>query len=365
MVSSGYSLQQPLMVAAASTDPALSRLHSRPFYRSPAFLLAVIVVPVVFIAVLAWLASHRGNAFASGAIVGPSFQPSSTASPSSSASPPVALSSSASPVTAPTSATSTAPIAPSSIPFPSASPSLTSSASLAPPPRVSLVSVANYSHQSSCFTQGLAFYQQSLYESCGLTGQSVVRQVNLSSGASILSTRLDARYFAEGLTVLNSSVYVLTWQNRVVLRYSLDLQLQQTLDIDTDGWGLTHNGSALIVSDGSSTLYYRDPLTMKLLRTVQVTKATSDGSAPQPVNDLNELEWVNGKVLANVWMTTDIVVIDDDGSVSEVLDGSAQLSAAGGDNWNRVMNGVAYKADAKQMFVTGKNWPLLFEVTGY
>ena len=373
--STPYRLQQPLMLADPSSDTALLTSHQqRPFYRSPHFLLAAVLGTVALVAMVALIGTRSNRSTAGPALPPDSFTSlsSSFASPASPTSPPLALSSPfPQPPTAAPSATSTTPLAPSSTPsaFSSSSPlsppSLTSSAHLAPPPHLPLSSVASYSHASSCFTQGLAFYKGALYESCGNYGSSQVRQVNLTTGAAIRSAGIDRRYFAEGLTVLNDLVYVLTWREREVLVYSLDLVLQSTLSIDTDGWGLTHNGSALIVSDGTSSLYYRDPATMRLLRRVQVTQTTSPTSPPQPLGNLNELEWVKGRVLANVWMTTDVAVIGDDGTVEEVLDGAAQASAAGGDNWNRVMNGVAWRVDTQQMYVTGKYWPLLFEVTGH
>ncbi len=314
------SLAEPMVVSNAFiSDSSAQYLPPRPWHRSPRFLTGALFTLVALIFLIAFIAVTASGPAPMG----------------SSPLPPDFLFSSSSPAPPPSSPPSSSPV-----PF--------------APPRVSLSTAATYNHTSSCFTQGLAWSKGVLYESCGMYGSSVVRTVNLTTGLPIISTALDPKYFAEGLTILNDLVYVLTWQERVVLVYSLDLKLQSTLPHDREGWGVTHNGSALIISDGSSSLYYRDPTTLRLLKRVDVTKASSEG-APTPWTYMNELEWVDGQVMANVWMSTDIVVIEDSGNVVKVLDGSTQQTTAKGDNYNKVMNGVAWNEETKRLYMTGKS----------
>ena len=337
--SSSSPLFEPMMLSTRSTSDPLSQLSPpRPWYRSRQLLVAAILSALVLIALIAFVANKpKPQAEPPFPPFDPTTSSTSTPPPSSSAAIPP-----------------TAPLSPTSTPVTPAPASTSSPPPAAPPTYASFTTVTSYPHPTSCFTQGLAFYKGVLYESCGLYGSSLVRTVNLTSGESIISTSIDRKYFAEGLTILNELVYVLTWEEHVVLVYSLDLKLQSTLPLDSVGWGLTHNGSALIISDGSSTLYYRDPSTMRLLRTVEVVMPSS-GGAPSPVRDLNDLEWLDGNVMANVWMTTDVVVVDDSGTVVKVLDGSTQKTAAKGDNYQKVMNGVAWNADTKRLYMTGKS----------
>ena len=251
----------------------------------------------------------------------------------------------------------TAPPAPTPQPAPAAGPPTTSA----------LVTLETYPHDSDCFTQGLEWHADTLYESCGMYAQSSVRTVALDSGAVLSQRKLDGRYFAEGLTVRDGRVYQLTWRERDVFVYSPNLTLLRTERIETDGWGIAHTGAHIVTTDGSAWLYFRDPDTLQLLHKRRVVRAL-DGGAEVEVAQLNELEWAGGRLYANVWMQPVVLCIDaDSGRVTHVWDASAQWRDAGGDSSNKVVNGLAYRPAADdggqgRWYMTGKYWPKLYEV---
>ena len=197
-------------------------------------------------------------------------------------------------------------------------------------------------------------------------GSSSVRVVNHSTGVILRSTPLDGRYFGEGLTIHHDTVHVLTWRERAILVYDLDLTLLRTAPFQGDGWGLTHSPTHLIASNGSAHLTFLDPTTLQPTHTVMVTTVGPGGGVGVrvPVLQLNELEWMGeGEVMANVWMSTEVLVIGvGDGRVRRRLRADALWKEAGGDAYNKVVNGLAYKADEQRLFMTGKLWPTLFEV---
>lgn len=216
-----------------------------------------------------------------------------------------------------------------------------------------------YPHDTQAFTQGLLLHEGKLYESTGLAGPSIssVREVEPTTGQVIRRVNLPVPLFGEGLARVGDRLIQLTWQDQLAFVY--DLATFQTLDqftYATEGWGLCLDGTRLIMSDGSSTLYYRDPATFELLGQVSVTL---DG---QPLASLNELECVGSLVYANVWLTDLIVAIDKEvGAVTAVIDAAGLLTAeerASSD----VLNGIAYKAETDTFLITGKLWPKLFEV---
>lgn len=238
-----------------------------------------------------------------------------------------------------------------------------------PPSTSDLLTLATYPHDSSCFTQGLEWYNNTLYESCGMYGQSNVRAVDVSTGGVVSSRSVQNRYFAEGLTVYDGRIYQLTWQERDVLVYSPDLTLLHTGRIETDGWGITHTATHIITTDGTANLYFRAPDTLELLYTLPVTRLTDSGGQVE-VAALNELEYVDGLLYANVWMQPVILCIEPtSGRVVHVWNAIRQWKEAGGDNYNKVVNGVAYrppveseKGEKGKWYMTGKYWPKLYEV---
>jgi glutaminyl-peptide cyclotransferase len=203
----------------------------------------------------------------------------------------------------------------------------------------------------------LALADGRLFESSGQYAQSTLREVDIETGAVLRSAPLDRRYFGEGLAVVDDRLVQLTWQERTALVYRVsDFSQIGTFSYDTEGWGLCDDGERLVMSDGTSTLYFRDRVTFAQLGTIQVT---NEG---EPVEELNELECVDGQVYANVYPTDDIVRVDPStGRVTAVIDASGLLTAdenAGAE----VLNGIAYDAEAATYLLTGKYWPTLFEV---
>ena len=216
-------------------------------------------------------------------------------------------------------------------------------------------------HDTSSFTEGLAIYKGSLYESTGDYGKSKLLKINLSSGKIERQIDLDKKYFGEGIVILNDTIYQLTYKEKLVFVYTLDFKKIKELTLTTDngqGWGMTTDGTNLIADDGSSNLYYYEPSSFKLIRKVAVTDAGALGY------NLNELEYIDGYIYANQWQLPYILKIDP--SNGQVV-AKADLT----DIWNRiqqkdskadVLNGIAYDAATKKIYITGKRWPDLYEV---
>lgn len=219
--------------------------------------------------------------------------------------------------------------------------------------------ISTYPHDTSSYTQGLQIYKGSLYEGTGNYGPSKLLRVDLKTGKALQSVSLDKEYFGEGITILRDTVYQLTWREKKVFVYTLpDFKKVKEFKINHDGWGLTNDGQSLIASDGSSTLYYYDPATFKLLKTQDVTEA---GSLSY---NLNELEYIEGFIYANQYEASYIFKIDP---ATGAIVAKADLT----NMWNRIRaidhdadvpNGIAYDPDSKKIYITGKWWPELYEV---
>lgn len=217
--------------------------------------------------------------------------------------------------------------------------------------------VAAYPHDPNAFTQGLAIHVGELYEGTGQYGASTLRRVDLATGRPEKQRALGPQFFGEGIAILDGLVYQLTWQNGVVVVYDLDtFDVERTMRYAGEGWGLTHDGRQLIMSDGSATIRFRDPATFAVTREIEVR---ADGA---PLARLNELEYVDGEIWANIWYDDRIARIDPaDGKVRGFIDlGTLYPQSARGSE--AVLNGIAYDAAAKRLFVTGKNWPQLYEI---
>ncbi len=217
--------------------------------------------------------------------------------------------------------------------------------------------VRAYPHDPEAFTQGLTIADGTLYEGTGLNGRSSVRAVKLENGEVLQIRRVPEMYFGEGIAVWRDRIFELTWRSGVGFIYDRrSLEKIGTFTYKGEGWGLTDDGHRLIMSDGSAWLRFLDPETQRETGRIQVR----DGGAP--VAQLNELEFVKGEILANVWQTEKVARIDPKtGRVLGWIDFAGLLSpreAAGVD----VMNGIAYDAVHDRLFVTGKLWPRLFEV---
>ena len=216
-----------------------------------------------------------------------------------------------------------------------------------------------YPHDPAAFTQGLVYLEGVLYEGTGLNGRSSLRKVELETGRVLQQRDLDTRFFGEGIAIFNNRVLQITWQSQTAFVYDVDtFELRTQFSYATEGWGLTHDGERLIMSDGTSTLYFRDPFSFAETGRVAVRQGDS------PVANLNELEFIDGQVFANIWQSDRIVRIDPhSGQVTGIIDLSGLLSAA--DRGGRrvdVLNGIAYDARGDRLFVTGKWWPKLYEV---
>lgn len=234
---------------------------------------------------------------------------------------------------------------------------LASPAAAAPVERLKVKVLATYPHDGAAFTQGLQLEGDFFYESTGLEGQSSVRKVEAKTGRVLQKVALDDRLFGEGLVHLDTRLVQLTWQNGVALVWdAATLTRLQTWRYQGEGWGLTYDGTQLIQSDGSSFLTFRDPDDFALQGRLQVKK---EGL---PVDHLNELEFAEGKIYANIWGSDEIVRIDPaNGEVEAVIDARNLLKAnekLGAD----VLNGIAWDAATRTFWITGKRWPKMFQV---
>ena len=208
------------------------------------------------------------------------------------------------------------------------------------------------------FVQGLEIVGNHLYLSSGLYGQSRLRRYDFDSGELLLERPLDPRLFAEGVTVLNGKVYQLTWRAGIGLIYQqADLTPQQLFRVPGEGWGITNNGKQLIYSDGSHLLHFVDPATMTLERSL----AVREYDVPLPF--LNELEWVDGRVWANVWRSNRLVIIDpDSGEVEASVNLEGLLPLEEYQEGTDVLNGIAHDRRDGGIWVTGKRWPWLYRI---
>ena len=218
--------------------------------------------------------------------------------------------------------------------------------------------VHTWPHDRAAFTQGLVFVDGYLLESTGLKGRSSLRKVEVESGRLRQQFRLSEEYFAEGLAVIGSNIFQLTWQNGKCFVYDLaTFNKKSEFSYSGEGWGLTTDGRALIMSDGSERLRFLDPMTFKATRTITVA------ASGRPLKRLNELEYVKGEIFANIWGTDLIARIDPaTGRVLGLIDCSRLLSLTDYDTTTDVLNGIAYDSRSGRLFVTGKHWPKLFEV---
>ena len=215
-----------------------------------------------------------------------------------------------------------------------------------------------YPHDPTAFTQGLIYHEGYLYESTGLYGESSLRKVALESGTVLQQVDLPPQYFGEGLTLWEDTLLQLTWREGTGFIYDLDdFSLLGQFTYPTEGWGLTQDGTHLIMSDGSHYLYFLDPQELQIVSQVEVTY---QGEA---VERLNELEFIRGEVYAKIWLTDDIERIDPaTGAVQGWIDLRGILPEELRTPTTDVLNGIAYDIEGDRLFVTGKNWPMLYEI---
>ena len=223
--------------------------------------------------------------------------------------------------------------------------------------RYKLEVVAEYPHDTQSYTQGLFFNDGRLYESTGLNGKSTFRSVDLQTGKALKRLDFDKKYFVEGSVMFDGNLYIMTWQNRVVFIYDAEtLEYKSTHRYARQGWGLTTDGKQLIASDGTANLYFMDA-NLKLDRKMLVT--LND----KPVMWLNELEYIDGRVWANVYTSDEIVIINPrTGVVEGVIDCSGLLPRKLHSDTTDVLNGIAFNPADGKIYLTGKNWPKMYEV---
>ncbi|HCU21632.1 MAG TPA: glutamine cyclotransferase [Candidatus Atribacteria bacterium] len=216
--------------------------------------------------------------------------------------------------------------------------------------------IATYPHDSQAFTQGLIFHEGFLYESTGLYGDSSLRKIDLMTGDVLLEKKIDEIHFAEGLTLFNNLLIQLTWKSHLGFLYEKDsFEYIGSFEFPYEGWGITHDKQNLIISDGSDTLRFLDPNNFLITKEVQVHL---NGLM---INQLNELEFINGKIYANVWHTDLILIVDpDDGQVIGWINLTGLEEQS--DLSKNVLNGIAFDQTNNRFFVTGKHWPHLYEI---
>lgn len=218
--------------------------------------------------------------------------------------------------------------------------------------------VQSFPHDPRSFTQGLFWDEGHLYEGTGQYGQSRVARIDLKTGKALAQTRLPSDQFGEGITRWRDQIIGITWQNGVGHRWSIkDLKRIGGFTYKGEGWGLTMVGDSLVLSDGTPELRFYDPATMKEQKRVTVRFGGS------PLGMINELETIDGQVWANIWMSDLIVRIDPaSGDVKSYVDLTGLAQDAGARGSDSVLNGIAWDAKKKRLFVTGKYWPKLYEI---
>jgi glutamine cyclotransferase len=230
---------------------------------------------------------------------------------------------------------------------------------LALPPTVYTYTIVNvFPHDRGAFTQGLVHLDDIFYEGTGLYGRSTLRKVEVETGKVLQRLVLPADLFGEGITIFDDRLIQLTWKARQGFEYDKDtFELLRTFSYPTEGWGITHDGERLIMSDGTANLYFWNPISLEEIGRIQVVDDHG------PVVHLNELEYVNGEVFANVWQTNRIARIDPDtGLVLGWIVLPDLLTAEDRGEPVDVLNGIAYNPDEDRLFVTGKLWPKIFEI---
>lgn len=217
--------------------------------------------------------------------------------------------------------------------------------------------VAEYPHDTGSYTQGLFFHDGQMYESTGLHGKSTFRKVDVETGEALEKLNFDKKYFVEGSVIWNGNLYILTWESRVAFIYDAEtLEYKSSWKYPREGWGITTDGKHLIASDGTANLYFLDE---NFAQKKKVLVTIDD----RPVRFLNELEYIDGKIWANVYTADEIVIIDPkDGRVEGVIDCRGLLPKELRTPDTDVLNGIAYDEKTGKIYLTGKNWPKIYEI---
>jgi len=243
----------------------------------------------------------------------------------------------------------------------------TTNSGVSAPAQIPFAVVAEYPHDNTAFTEGLQYVDGIMYESTGLRGKSVLRKTDFKTGKELQRVQLDGKYFGEGITVLNGKIYQLTYEEKTGFVYDAKTlkQVQTFTYANEEGWGMTNDSVNLIYSDGSDVLYFMNPTDFTIVKKIQVKDQYG------PITDINELEYIKGYIYANQWRADMIYKIDPaTGNVVGIADmrnlrrqtGIPPLEQATDETQPEVLNGIAYDAAANRIFITGKNWPKIFEV---
>lgn len=227
--------------------------------------------------------------------------------------------------------------------------------------------VKSYPHDDRAFTQGLIFRDGFLYESTGQNGKSSLRKVELNTGKVLQKYDVPREYFAEGMTILGDKIYQITWQENTAFVYDMNFQLLKELRYSGEGWGLTHDGTNLIMSDGTHVIRFINPENFQTVRTITVLQENG-----RPLMKLNELEYVKGEIWANIWHSEDPEILGKENYIARIdpnsgkIVGWLDLSSISPDDARRdsenTLNGIAFDEASDRLFVTGKNWKKLFEI---
>lgn len=214
----------------------------------------------------------------------------------------------------------------------------------------------SYDHDPKAFTQGLEIYKNYFYEGTGLYGKSSLRKIKLENAELLKKINLDKKYFGEGITILNDKIYQLSWKENTAFVYDLGFNLIKKFSYQGEGWGLANDEQNLIMSDGSEYLYFRNPKTFELIKKIEVK------NAEQKITNINELEYHNGYIYANIWQTDYIIKINaESGKVAAYLDLSGILKTDYKGEID-VLNGIAYDPKNQSFLVTGKLWPKIYRI---
>jgi glutaminyl-peptide cyclotransferase len=224
------------------------------------------------------------------------------------------------------------------------------------PEKLAAINMKSYPHDKSSYTQGLEFYKGKLYEGTGHNGQSILGEVDLNSGKILRKIDLESRYFGEGITILNDTIYQITWSEKTCFVYDLNFNKIKEFSYDGEGWGLCNDGTYLIMSNGSSEIVWRDRNTFQIVKRIHVFSNETE------IDSLNELELINGKLYVNIYQEDRIIAVDPNtGKVLEDIDCSG-ISRDGRTPGTDVLNGIAHNPETGKTYITGKWWPKLYEV---
>lgn len=228
-------------------------------------------------------------------------------------------------------------------------------------PKVYSYEVINeFPHDSKAFTQGFVYYDGYFYESTGIRGASTLRKVEIESGKVLKKHDLEREYFGEGMTILNNKIYQLTWQKGIGFIYDLE-SFEKIGEFNynksKEGWGLTHNGEYMIKTDGTERMWFLETNELKEKRYIETY------TDKRKAEKLNELEFINGKIYANIWQQNSMLIVDpENGAIEAIVNLKGLQEKAGQKGEDYVLNGIAYDKENDRLFVTGKNWNKVFEI---